>query len=62
MGNHSIYGYKIKFVPLLLNLNIIIMYSTEDLEIKVNHQYNVRWDEIKILPLLPISKQYENGK
>ena len=33
-GKHSIYGYKIKFVPLLLNLNIIIMYSSEDLQIK----------------------------
>ena len=33
-SKHSILGYKIKFVPLLLNLNINIMYSSEDLENK----------------------------
>ena len=31
---HSILGYKIKLIPLLLNLIINIMYSSEDLEIK----------------------------
>ena len=37
---YSIEGYKIKFVPLLLNLNIIIMYSSEDLEIKCKSNTN----------------------